>query len=150
MSIAPNVVVKTSVANQFEFILGSTTLSRISSISGIAASIEVVEHKIGNDGVTYKRPGAASYDDITIKRPFWNDDTEFSDLWEKWSTATGSLEGGSIVLYNTGLSGKPEEVARWNFTEAFPSKYTLSDFDAGSSDLVTEELSFAITTLKRG
>ena len=43
---------------------------------------------------------------------------------------------GSIVAKNS----KMEEVARWNFENGWPSKWTGADFDAGSNEVATEKV----------
>jgi phage tail-like protein len=116
--------------------------------SGFAYEMEVVEKTestIKGDTRTRKRPGTAKYGDITLKRTlspdkkFWN--------WAK-SIRDGSLEyrtNGSLAVFD--MSGK--ELSRWTFTNVWPSKWSASDLDVGSDDLMTEEVTLAVESLVR-
>jgi phage tail-like protein len=46
-------------------------------------------------------------------------------------------------------TSEPKEVGRWTFTEAWPSKWSVSDLDAGSDDLMIESVTLTIELLKR-
>ena len=49
------------------------------------------------------------------------------------------------MLYD--ISGT--EIGRWTFTNAWPSKWSASDLDVGSDDLMTEEVTLAVELLER-
>jgi phage tail-like protein len=116
--------------------------------SGFNYEMEVVETTVATakgDTRTQKRPGTAKYQDITLKRnlspdkKFWN--------WAK-SIRDGKLEyrtNGSMAVYD--MSGK--ELSRWTFTNVWPSKWSASDLDVGSDDLMTEEVTLAVEELVR-
>jgi phage tail-like protein len=116
--------------------------------SGFNYEMEVVEKTEATekgDTRTRKRPGTAKYQDITLKRTlspdkkFWN--------WAK-SIRDGSLEyrtNGSVVIFD--MSGK--ELSRWTFTNVWPSKWSASDLDVGSDDLMTEEVTLAVEEMVR-
>ena len=117
-----------------------------SSVSGFAIEMEVIETTVTNvDTRTQKRPGTAKYQDISLKRnlspdkKFWN--------WAK-SIRDGELEfrtNGSLSLYD--MSGS--EQSRWTFTNIWPSKWSASDLDVGSDDLMVEEITLAVEQLVR-
>ena len=114
--------------------------------SGFGYEVEVVENTdTSTDTRTRKRPGTTKYQDITLKRTlspdkkFWN--------WAK-SIRDGTLEyrtNGSLVISD--MSGK--ELSRWTFTNVWPSKWSASDLDVGSDDLMTEEITLAVEELVR-
>jgi phage tail-like protein len=116
--------------------------------SGFNYEMEVVEQTEASpmgDTRTRKRPGTAKYSDITLKRTltpdkkFWN--------WAK-SIRDGDLKyrtNGSMVIYD--MSGA--ELSRWTFTNVWPSKWSASDLDVGSDDLMTEEITLAVEELVR-
>jgi len=114
--------------------------------SGFGYEVEVVEKtETKNDTRTIKRPGTTKYQDITLKRTlspdkkFWN--------WAK-SIRDGTLEyrtNGSLVIND--MSGK--ELSRWTFSNVWPSKWSASDLDVGSDDLMTEEVTLAVEELTR-
>ncbi len=114
--------------------------------SGFGYEVEVIEKtETKNDTRTIKRPGTTKYQDITLKRTlgpdkkFWN--------WAK-SIRDGTLEyrtNGSLVIND--MSGK--ELSRWTFTNVWPSKWSASDLDVGTDDLMTEEVTLAVEELVR-
>jgi phage tail-like protein len=114
--------------------------------SGFGYEVEVVEKTdASTDTRTRKRPGTTKYQDITLKRglsadkKFWN--------WAK-SIRDGTLEyrtSGSLVISD--MSGK--ELSRWTFNNVWPSKWSASDLDVGSDDLMTEEVTLAVEELIR-
>ena len=116
--------------------------------SGLNIDIEVVEITSTNssgDTTTRKRPGQTNYGDITLKRTL-SPDKKFWE-WAK-SIRDGSLEyrhGGAIVLHD--MSGA--EIGRWTFLNAWPSKWSASDLDVGSDDLMIEEVTLACEHLQR-
>jgi len=116
--------------------------------SGLNFEVEIVEKTEAGpkgDTRTRKRPGTTKYGDITLKRTLSPD----KKFWE-WAAKirSGNLEyrtNGALVMYD--MAGT--EVGRWSFTNAWPSKWSASDLDVGSDDLMTEEITLAIEELKR-
>jgi phage tail-like protein len=116
--------------------------------SGLSIEIEVVEKTdtgVSGDTRTRRRPGTTKYGDITLKRGLTAD----KKFWE-WAKKIrdGNMEyrtNGALVMFD--MSG--EEVGRWSFTNAWPSKWSASDLDVGSDDEMTEEVTLAIEEIKR-
>lgn len=116
--------------------------------SGFGYEMEVVEKTESTakgDTRTRKRPGTAKYQDITLKRTlspdkaFWN--------WAK-SIRDGQLEyrtNGSLFIYDMGGT----LLSSWTFTNVWPSKWSASDLDVGTDDLMTEEITLAVEGLER-
>jgi phage tail-like protein len=136
------------VGSWFSITLDNGISGFFTDASGFGYEMEVVEkNDTGKDGNvrTRKRPGTAKYQDLTLKRTltpdkqFWN--------WAK-TIREGKLEyrtNGAMVVYD--MSGK--ELSRWTFTNVWPSKWSASDLDVGSDDLMTEEVTLAVEELKR-
>jgi phage tail-like protein len=136
------------VGSWFSITLDNGIEGFFTDASGFGYEMEVVEKtesSIKGDTRTRKRPGTAKYGDITLKRTlspdkkFWN--------WAK-SIRDGSLEyrtNGSLAVFD--MSGK--ELSRWTFTNVWPSKWSASDLDVGSDDLMTEEVTLAVESLVR-
>ena len=108
--------------------------------SGLDATTEVIENREGGDNTTVKKlPGKTTYSDITLK---WGL-TDSADLW-KWRQGVidGALQrkNGSIVVYD--LDNK-REVVRWNFVNAWPTKWEGPSFNAKGSELAIETLVLA-------
>lgn len=54
-------------------------------------------------------------------------------------------KSGSVIVYDP--SGK--EVLRWNLARAWPKKYSISDFDATSTDLAVETYELVAEDIKK-
>jgi len=83
-------------------------------------------------------PGGHKVGDVTLKRGITGDLT----LWNWYnSVAHGKTErkNGSIILSDD--SG--EEKIRWNFVNAWPSKWTGPTFNADANDVAIETLEIA-------
>ncbi len=139
----------------YEEFLGSTfalqidkvEVARFTGCSGLAINTNVVEFtETTKEGkiVIRKRPGHTTYEDIVLKRGF-SKSTAVTD-WHK-----GVLEGtierhdGSVIMYDSTGS----EVDRWNFEQGWPSKWSASDLDANTDDVMIEELTITHEKLER-
>jgi phage tail-like protein len=114
--------------------------------SGFGYEVEVVEKTdASTDTRTRKRPGTTKYQDITLKRTlspdkkFWNWIKSIRDVTLEYRT------NGALVIFD--MSGT--ELSRWTFTNVWPSKWSASDLDVGSDDLMTEEVTLAVEELVR-
>ena len=105
---------------------------------------EVIEYQDGEDIVLRKRPGRTKYSNLTLKRGYINTD----ELW-KWRKAVidGKVErkSGSVIL--CGDDGG--EIMRYNFFEAWPSKWKGFTLDGKGTDVNVEEMELAIERLDR-
>ncbi len=90
-------------------------------------------------------PGMTKYSNIVLK---WGmtDDRELYD-WHRRRRrrATSQRKNGSIVL----LDRKGNEVARWNFVDAWPTKWDGPDLNAESNDVAIETLELAHEGVER-
>lgn len=115
------------------------TRAAFQSCSGFDSSIDVIEHREGGDNMTTRKlPGMNKFSNIQLK---WGmtDDRQLYD-WHL-RAVKGDIErrNGSIVLLNR----KGDEVARWNFIRAWPTKYDGPDLDAEKSDVAIAALELA-------
>ena len=108
--------------------------------TGIGSENEVSEYKASGPKGEYiikKVPGRMKWNNITLKRGV----TDAMDMW-KWRKLVekGDIEGarknGSIVMFNQANT----EIARWNFTNAWPSKLTGPTANAQNNEIAIEEL----------
>jgi phage tail-like protein len=116
-----------------------------SECSGFGSNVEVVEYREGGDaGTVRKLPGKASYPDITLK---WGV-TDSSELYQ-WHRAAldGQIQrkNGSIIL----LDDQNQEKVRWNFFNAWPSKYDGPDFSAKGNDIAIDSLTVSCERVER-
>ncbi len=114
-------------------------------VSGLDATTTAVDYREGGDANhTRKLTGLNTYSAITLKRGI----TDSDELW-KWrkTVIDGKPErkNGSIVLRDdTGA-----EKIRWNFSEAWPSKWTGPALSAGTAAVAVESLEITHEELKK-
>lgn len=125
------------------------TEAQFRECSGIDSESSIIEYKeASKNGVTMikKVPGDLKWSNITLKRGI----TDQMNLW-KWRTliedgkVDEARKNGSVVLYNQANT----EIARYNFTNGWPSKITGPTLNATSNDIAVEELTICHEGLKR-
>ena len=104
--------------------------------SGLDASQDPIEYREGTEGLTTRKlPGLNKYSNITLK---WGM-TDDAEMWEwRKKAMTGKIErkNGSIVL----LDDTGTEKMRWNFREAWPTKWSGPSFNATGNEVAIETL----------
>ncbi|MHC1754025.1 MAG: phage tail protein [Methanosarcina sp.] len=116
-----------------------------SEASGFGSNIEVIEYREGGDTISVRKlPGKVSYTDITLK---WGI-TDSSELYD-WHRAAinGQIQrkNGSIIL----LDDLGAEKVRWNFFNAWPSKWDGPDFNAKGNDVAIDALTVSCERVER-
>lgn len=137
------------VSYHFHVEIDGISQAQFRECSGLDSSSEVIEYKEANkDGVTVVRkiPGVLRWSDIVLRRGI----TDVMELWEwrkqvEQGKVADARKSGSIVLYNQ----DNQEVARWNFTDGWPSKITGPQFSADANQVAIEELTIAHEGLER-
>ena len=113
--------------------------ARFQEVTGLDATIDVIEYREGGENTTPRKlPGMTKYSNLVLK---WGmtDDTALYE-WH-YEAVIGNVvrRNGSIIL----LDRDGAEVARWNFFNAWPTKYDASDLNAEGNDVVVESLELA-------
>jgi phage tail-like protein len=114
--------------------------------SSVGSHLEVVEYREGADPINVRKlPGKASYPDITLK---WGM-TDNQDLYN-WhlQAVKGNLQrqtGSVVQLDDTGT-----EQVRWNFFNAWPSKWDGPAFNAKGNDLAINTLTLTCERVEIG
>lgn len=107
-----------------------------SEVSGFDATVEVIEYREGNDPIHSKKlPGLAKYGNITLK---WGI-TDSMDIYN-WHKA---IIDGNVIRKNLSIIAIDEagnDKARWNISNAWPSKYDPPDFNAKGNEVAIETL----------
>ena len=122
----------------FRFLLeiDGITQAGFSEASGLEISTEVVDYREGNElPWVRKLTGLNKYVELTFK---WGstDSVEFYEWYMKSVNGAAERKNGSVVLQDeTG-----EEKLRWNFTNAWPSKWTGPSFNATANEVAIESL----------
>lgn len=115
--------------------------------SGIDATVDVIETRQGGDNVTvYKLPGKTSYGNITLK---WGttSSTELMSWHQDLIDGTVTRRNGSVVLYDL---NNQTEVARWNYFNAWPTKWEGPALNAKANEISIETLVLAVERVTRG
>ncbi|EFM11331.1 conserved hypothetical protein [Paenibacillus curdlanolyticus YK9] len=105
-------------------------------VSGFDSSVDVIEYREGNEvPTTRKLTGLTKYGNISLK---WGitDSAEIYNWYNEVTKGNVQRKNISIVLVDETGSDK----SRWNFINAWPSKYDAPDFSAKSSDVGIESL----------
>jgi phage tail-like protein len=107
-----------------------------SEVSGLDSTIEPVEYREGWENTTVRKlPGKATYSNIVLK---WGmtADMRLYDWYQQTVLGNVQRRNGSIIV----LDRRGKEVARWNFVNAWPTKYDIPDFNATGKDVAIETL----------
>ena len=121
------------------------TRATFQEASGFDSTIDIIEHREGGENTTVRKlPGLTKYSNIILK---WgiNDDRELYDWHRQIVEGDMVRKNGSIVL----LDRRGEEVARWNFVRAWPSKWDGPDLNAEGTDIAIEMLELAHEGVER-
>jgi phage tail-like protein len=114
-------------------------------VSGLDASTAPVDYREGTDPPHVRKlTGLNTYSAISLKRGI----TDSDELW-KWrqTVIDGKAErkNGSIVLRDDAGAEK----IRWNFSNAWPSKWTGPSFNATSTAVAVETLEITHEEVKK-
>lgn len=121
------------------------TRAAFQECSGFDATIDVIEHREGGENTTLRKlPGMTKYSNIQLK---WGmtDDRDLYDWHQRIVQGDIERKNGSIILFDR----KGDEVARWNFFRAWPTKYDGPDLNAEGNDVAIEMLELVHEGLQR-
>lgn len=121
------------------------TQAGFSDCSGFSASNDPIEYREGGENTFVRKlPGLTKFTNVTLK---WGltDSHELYDWFKDVTQGKIQRRNGSIVALD--LDGS--EKVRWNFTNAWPTKYDAPDFTAKGNDVAIDMLELAIETLER-
>jgi len=119
---------------------GTAVGATFKEVTGFDSTIEPMEYRSGADPLTVvKIPGLNKHGNITLK---WG--ANGTALFWNWilSAMQGQVQraNGSIKL----LDENRVEVMRWNFTRAWPTKYTGPSLNAATNEVGIETLELAV------
>ena len=109
-------------------------------VSGL--SLELEEESVtegGENRFIQKLPIRARYPDLVLKRGLLTNSTLFT--WCK--EAIYNLDIQPVTVWVNLLNEEHEALQQYIFTNAWPKKWNISDFNAESSDIVIETLELA-------
>lgn len=133
--------------SSFNFLVEIDGITRAAfrDCSGLDSSQQATDYREGGEPLRMRRiPGLNSYSNISLTRGITAD----RELWEwRQRAAEGRIErkNGSIIL----LDEQGEEKMRWNFSDAWPTKWTGPTFNAIGNDVAVEVLELVHEGIKR-
>jgi len=129
----------------FPFLLevDGITVAGFQECSGLGTEIDIVDYREGSDP-THERLEIKTDVSITLSRGV----AHSAELW-KWrhSAIDGAAErrSGSIILRNeTGA-----DILRWNFSDAWLSKWTGNSFHTGDNSVAIDNLEITVEKILR-
>jgi len=133
----------------YDFLVEIDGITRASfqEASGFDSSIDVTEYREGGDNETLRKlPAKTKFSNIVLK---WGtaDDTDLYDWHMQWIKGDPAAvrKNGSIII----LDRQGNEQVRWNFTNAWPVKWTGPTFNAKGNDVAIGTLELAHEGLAR-
>ena len=117
-----------------------TVIGTFQTCSGLSLELEVKELIQNNkDGkqIVMKVPGAPKFNEITLKHALDNNWALYN--WYMQVEKGGikdARKGASVIVYQRDNT----VVERWDFEKCWPSSWKTSDLDAGSDEVMTEEV----------
>ena len=118
---------------QFRFLVEIQGIQQagFSECSSVGSHLEVVEYRDGGDIINVQKfPGKVSYPDITLKWGMTDNQELYSLHLQAVKGQIKKVSGSVIQLDDTGA-----EKVRWNFFNAWPSKWDGPAFNAKGNDL---------------
>jgi phage tail-like protein len=132
--------------HRFRVEINGITQANFSEIIFPESVSEVIEHREGTQINAQKQSGLTTYTPLVLK---WGL-TASMDLynWRKF------IEQGKINTMRKNLSvilidEEGQDAARWDFTNAWPSKYKGPDLNAKTNEVAIETLEIVFETMQR-
>jgi phage tail-like protein len=123
---------------QVDFGAGDGVDAGFEEVGPIAASIDVIEYRAGNDKVnTFRKlPGLHHAHDVTLKRGILGSTTLFA--WFRAGTL-GQADRRTVTIRLLN-EDHTDVVFTWRLLRAWPVKYVVPSLSATASDVAIEEL----------
>jgi phage tail-like protein len=103
--------------------------------TGLSMQIDVLEYlEGGRNDMVHKLPSRIKQGNITLKRGVTTEGALLA--WFKATVVNVQPTDLTIKLYDS--EGHPKRT--WSFAQAYPVKWTVSDFNAGGTEVMTETL----------
>ncbi len=138
-----------SVAFYFSVVVNGEAMS-FNEVSGISIEKGVEEIAEGGENrFAHRLPKSAKYQNLVLKRGFVAD----GSMIIKWCKATISDGLSSAISTKTItvklLDEKAKPLVSWTFYDAYPIKYSVSDFRSQNNMLAIESMEFAYSYFER-
>lgn len=114
-------------------------------VAGLGATTDPIEYREGGEpSYTRKLPGQTKYANLVLK---WGitDNRELADWYSRTTKGKVERKSGSVILQDT----EGNEKIRWNFFNAWPTKYTAPELTAKGNDIAIDVLELAVEHMER-
>jgi phage tail-like protein len=117
--------------------LGNNNDSRFQSVSGLNVEYDTESIKEGGQNhYEHKLPTRSKFSDLVLKRGMLTDSEVIS--WCRKALFDREFTPAQIIV--TLLNPKHESLKTWKINNAWPRKWSVSDFNAGENSIVVETL----------
>lgn len=129
--------------------LPATHSTAFQEVSGISVALEAEDTRAGLNTNKHRPPAPAKYSNLVLKRGFMSPDSEVA----KWLSTT--IDGDfsrPITPHNVQLSlcsAAGVALAIWEFEQAWPVAWSVSEFKSPDGALAVEKLELAYTSFVR-
>ncbi len=135
--MSPTARVDPFLSGNFLVEISGITASAFSEVSGLEASIDVIDYRTGDsaENTPQKLPGLNRYSNITLKRGFTSD-------FSLWNWINGALTGAVVraTVQITLRDQADNPVWIWQLKNAWPCRWSGPLLVANSSDVAIETL----------
>lgn len=130
----------------FRFELNNTPVAAFSEVSGLSFTIDPVEYREGTDPQIHPRKlaGLRKFANIVLKRGY-TDNTDLYDWYLICLDGAIQRRDGAVILQDEDRN----DVLRWDFSGAFPTKIETSGMNANSNEVLIETLELAVERVGR-
>jgi phage tail-like protein len=132
--------------------MDSDTEHRFQEVGGLSFEVETEELKEGGENrFTYKLPKRVKYPNLTLKRGLLQGTAIldwFSSAMSTWFTVpVYDFKPKDVMITLMDEAGQPAAI--WNVVQAYPLKWSVSDFKASDNAIAVESMELAYQYFER-
>lgn len=126
-------------SSRFMVQIGAVPVAAFAEVSGLSATVQVLEVKEGgSNGASLQLPGRVTWTNLSMKKGR----ARGSVLWEWFlDVSRGKIVRYDVTIMLVSTLGIPKAI--WNFSNAYPVKWTGPTMDANSSDKAFDVIELA-------
>lgn len=158
MASEPSIINRTRPFVAYRFLVeiegNGAVVGAFTQFSGIKMSNQMVQARVGNEsrGVKDNFPGITEFQHVTLTKGVIGDNEFLNWLFSSTMPDTATGPQGSNAYRNLNIVALTDTGKRgivWTLLNAIPAGYQLQPMDASRSEVLTEEIEFAISGVKR-
>lgn len=130
---------------RFRLEIGGINEAHFSEVTGFDSTVDAIDYREGDDPTHVRKlPGLTKYSPVTLKRGI----TDSMDLYNWYNDiVAGKIRRETVAIVVLDEEGKDK--ARFEITEAWPSKYDPMDLNAKGNDVSIETMELVNEGIKR-